>query len=137
MTKKSKHYGQRTCMYDENPNRRIQCPEWSFSKEFVERLQVGATQNEVTRSKYFETVVQNFFILENPNLIIASKRSYNQVYKKIKSPKMQLHPDIIEQIKDYANQSTPSMSQYIELMFANYNFKYGYEIKLKNLLKYL
>ncbi len=137
MTKQSKHYGTRTSIYDENEDRRVTCPDWSFSQGFVDRLSKGAEKNGVSKSKYFEQVVQNFFILENPNLIIASKRDYNQVYKKVRSPKLTLHPQIINDIKEYADKSSPSTSKYIELLFSKYNTKYGYEIKLKNLIQFI
>jgi hypothetical protein len=138
MTKKiSKHYGTRTSIYDENEDRRVRCPEWAFSQSFIDKLQEGADINRVSKSKYFESVVQNFFILENPNLIIASKRDYNVVYKKVRSPKLTLHPQIIEELKEYADKSTPSTSKYIELLFSSYHFKYKHEIQLKNLIKYI
>jgi hypothetical protein len=133
----SKHYGTRTSIYDENEDRRVRCPDWSFSTGFLKRLKEGAERNKVSKSKYFESVVQNFFILENPNLIIASKRDYNQVYKKKRTPVMTLHPQIIEDIKDYASLSSPSTSKYIELLFAQYNSKYGHEIELKKLIKFI
>ncbi|QDF28984.1 hypothetical protein [Halarcobacter anaerophilus] len=137
MTKISKHYGKRTCIYDENEDRRVRCPDWSFTTGFIKRLEEGAKENKVSKSKYFESVVQNFFILENPNLIIASKRDYNQVYKKKRSPNMTLHPQIIDDINEYSSKSSPSASKYIELLFSRYNSKYGYEIELKNLLKFI
>jgi hypothetical protein len=133
----SKHYGKRTSIYDDNEERRVRCPDWSFTTGFIKRLKEGAKKNGVSKSKYFESVVQNFFILENPNLIIASKRDYNQVYKKTRTPVMTLHPQIIEDIKEYSSKSTPSASKYIELLFARYNSKYGHEIELKKLIQFI
>lgn len=137
MTKISKHQGKRTSIYEENEERRVRCPDWSFSQGFIERLNIGAEINGVSKSKYFEAVVQNFFILENPKIIIASKRDYNQIYQKKRTPVMSLHPQIIGELKEYSKQSTPSTSKYIELLFAKYNNKYGHEIQLKKLIKYI
>lgn len=137
MTKISKHYGKRTVLYDDNEDRRVRCPSWTFSIEFIKNLINGAKINEVSKSKYFECVVQNFFILENPNLIIASKRDYSPDCKKQRTPAMTIHPQIVEDIIDYSLISTPSTSKYIELLFAKYNTKYGYEIEFKNLIKFM
>jgi hypothetical protein len=134
MKKISKHYGKRTSLYEENEDRRIKCPEWNFSETFLQKLETAASKNKVSKSKYFEAVVQNFFILENPNLIIASKREYNCIYKKKKCPRLTLHPQIIDDIKHYAKRSTPSTSRYIELLFSNYHSKYGTQIELKKLI---
>ncbi|WP_418179763.1 hypothetical protein ACNSOO_04675 [Aliarcobacter lanthieri] len=137
MKKISKHEGIRTYVHDENSERRVQCPDWYFSESFVERLKKGASQNKVSLSRFFETVVQNFFILENPKLIIAIKRDYNLVYKKVRTPAMTIHPQILEDIKNYSDLSRVSSSKYIELIVDKYFSKYKYEIQLKNLLHFI
>lgn len=134
--RQSKRYGTRTSLYEENEDRRVKCPEWSFSQGFLNRLQEGADINKVSKSRYFESVVQNFFILENPNIIVFSKRDYNSNDKK-KSPKLTIHPQILEDIKEYASKSSPSESKYLELLFTKYYTKYKHEIELKNLIKFL
>lgn len=133
----SKHYGTRTCCYDDNPDRRVRCPEWTFTQGFLNSIQEGAEKNEVSKSYYFEKVVENFFILENPKLIRASKRDNNSLDKKKKAPRMTLHPQIIEDLTKFSEKSTPSTSKYIELLFTKYHHKYGYEIQLKNLIHYI
>ncbi|MGK0255853.1 MAG: hypothetical protein ACI81I_000460 [Arcobacteraceae bacterium] len=131
----SKHFGKRTCLYDENVERRISCPEWTFSQGFLERLKEGADANDMSQGKYFERIVQNFFILENSNIIIIGKRNYNKIYKKSKSPRMLLHPIIIEDIKKYAELTASSSTRYIEMLFSLYHSKYKHEIQLKNLIR--
>ena len=133
----SKHEGKRTYLHDENIDRRMRCPDWSFSKSFIERLKKGAKLNDVSLSNYFEKVIQNFFILENPKLIVTSKRDYNQIYKKEPTPAMTIHPQILKDLKEYSDLSSVSSSKYIELLFDKYYLKYKYEIKLTNLLQYI
>ena len=131
----SKHQGKRTCIYDDNPDRRVRCPNWKFTEDFIKNLEKGAEENKISKSQYFEKVVENFFILEEPtSFIVASKRDYNNTNPKVKAPRMTLHPQIIEDIKIYASKISPSQAKYIELLFSKYHFKYGHEIKLKNLI---
>lgn len=133
----SKHEGKRTYLHDENIDRRMRCPKWCFSSSFLTRLKEGAELNDVSLSRYFEKVVQNFFILENPKLIVTSKRDYNQIYKKEPIPAMTIHPQILKDLKEYSDLSSVSSSKYIELLFDKYYLKYKYEIKLTNLLQYI
>lgn len=133
MVSRSKPYKKRTKLYEENKDRRVRCPDWSFSSSFLTKLQKGADFNNVSKSRYFETVVQNFFLLEDPKIVIRSKRDYGTNDKK-KTPRLTLHPQVIEDIKEYSKQSAPSTSKYIEYLFTKYHTKYGYQIKLRNLI---
>ena len=135
MRKISKSEGTRTYIHDENPDRREKSPNWKFSSEFIKTLKIAAKRNKLSNSCFFEKVVQNFFILENPNLIVISKKQ--QSIKKESRISMSLHPILIEDLKTYSEKSNISTSVYIELVFTKYYAKYQYEIKLKNLLKYI
>ena len=63
--KKSKYYGKngKKPAYDNNPNRRVQIPDWRFYSGIIEYIEYGAKENQVTRSRFFETVVKNYFLL--------------------------------------------------------------------------
>jgi hypothetical protein len=132
MPKQSKRYGKRTVLYDDNPERRERSPDWTFTETFLEKLKANAKKNNVTISCYFESVVINFFILEDPRIIIHSKRGYGSDKKK-KAPRMTLHPRIIKEIKRHSKHS-PSTSKYIEHIFSLYHSKYGSEIDFANLI---
>ncbi|TLS99934.1 hypothetical protein [Aliarcobacter cibarius] len=136
MRKISKAEGKRTYIHDENPERRVKCPNWKFSKEFIKALKIGAKKNEISASCFFEKIVHNFFILENPNLIaiLKNKEQYSKREVRIS---MTLHPILVEDLKNFSEKSNLSTSVYIELMFAKYYSKYQHETKLKNLLKYI
>ena len=135
MRKISKSEGTRTYIHDENPDRREKTPNWKFSSDFIKKLKIAAKKNNLSNSCFFEKVVQNFFILENPNLIVISKKQ--QSINKESRISMSLHPILIEDLKTYSEKSNISTSAYIELIFAKYYAKYQYETKLKNLLKYI
>ena len=135
MRKISKAEGARTYIHDENPDRREKTPNWKFSSDFIKKLKIAAKKNNLSNSCFFEKVVQNFFILENPNLIVISKKQ--QSIKKESRISMSLHPILIEDLKTYSEKSNISTSAYIELIFTKYYAKYQYETKLKNLLKYI
>ncbi len=135
MRKISKSEGTRTYIHDENPDRREKTPNWKFSSDFIKKLKIAAKKNNLSNSCFFEKVVQNFFILENPNLIVISKKQ--QSIKKESRISMSLHPILIEDLKTYSEKSNISTSAYIELVFRKYYAKYQYETKLKNLLKYI
>lgn len=135
MRKISKAEGTRTYIHDENPERRERSPNWKFSSEFIKTLKNAAKKNRLSNSCFFEKVVQNFFILENPNLIVISKNQEN--IKKESRIAMTLHPVLIEDLKNYSEKSNLSTSAYIEIIFKKYHEKYRYETKLKNLLKYI
>ena len=135
MRKISKSEGTRTYIHDENPDRREKTPNWKFSSDFIKKLKIAAKKNNLSNSCFFEKVVQNFFILENPNLIVISKKQ--QSIKKESRISMSLHPILIEDLKTYSEKSNISTSAYIELIFTKYYAKYQYETKLKNLLKYI
>ncbi len=137
MTQNSKHYGKRTCMYDDNPHRRVVCPDWTFTQGFKKRIEDNAKKNEVSKSKYFETVIQNFFILENPNMMITGKHSYNPCEKSTERIRMTLHPEVIKLIKEYSQILNTSSSKYLTNLFLMYETKYGSEIQLKNLIMYI
>ena len=77
MIKISKREGTRTYIHDENPERREKSPNWKFSSDFIKTLKNAAKKNKLSNSCFFEKVVQNFFILENPNLIVVSKNQEN------------------------------------------------------------
>ena len=135
MRKISKSEGTRTYIHDENPERREKSPNWKFSSDFIKTLKNAAKKNRLSNSCFFEKVVQNFFILENPNLIVVSKNQENT--KKESRIAMTLHPVLIEDLKNYSEKSNLSTSAYIEIIFKKYYEKYSYETKLKNLLKYI
>ena len=135
MRKISKAEGTRTYIHDENPERREKTPNWKFSSDFIKKLKIAAKKNNLSNSCFFEKVVQNFFILENPNLIVVSKNQENT--KKESRIAMTLHPVLIEDLKNYSEKSNLSTSAYIEIIFKKYYEKYSYETKLKNLLKYI
>lgn len=135
MRKMSKREGTRTYIHDENPERREKSPNWKFSSDFIKTLKNAAKKNKLSNSCFFEKVVQNFFILENPNLIVVSKNQENT--KKESRIAMTLHPVLIEDLKNYSEKSNLSTSAYIEIIFKKYYEKYSYETKLKNLLKYI
>lgn len=136
MRKISKREGKRTYIHDNNPDRRVRCPHWRFTNEFIKDLRQGALENNISASCFFEQVVHNFFILENPNLIAISKSS-NTKPKKSSRISMTLHPILVEEIQTFSKKSNLSASVYIELMFLKYYTKYKYEAKLKNLIKYI
>ena len=137
MTQKSKHWGKRTCLYDENPDRRVICPEWNFTQGFKERLSNNAKENGVSQSKYFETVVQNFFLLEDPNIMIIGKQNSNICDKNTRRLRMTLHPIILNSIKEYSKKTNTSSSRYLSMLFSIYEAKYGNEMELKNLIMHM
>lgn len=136
MRKISKAEGTRTYIHDNNPDRRVKTPNWKFSEEFVRALRDGAKRNNISASCFFEKVIQNFFILENPNLIAISKNT-NKNTKKIVRISMTMHPILVDDLKKFSEKSNLSTSAYIELIFSKYYSKYSCETELKNLLKFI
>lgn len=129
----SSRQGKRTYIHDENKDRRIRCPEWYFSRVFIENIKELAKRKDMSVSCLFETLVENFFILENPRLILSSMRK-KQNDEKIKTVVMTLHPQVIKNIKEYAKLSKVNSSRYIEVLFKQYFKKYGEELRLNVIL---
>lgn len=131
---KSKHFGKKVSGYEDNPERRVHCPEWSFYPRFHNKLISGAKENSATRSHFFERVVMNFFLLENPVFEVSQKNNYSCVEKVKGLRKLTLHPSVIELINQYSKQSNTRPSRYLTLLFDKYYSKYDNEIDLKKLL---
>ena len=78
--KKSKRYGKiikkgdiLSKAYNENPNRRIYIPEWRFHLDIINFIEDGANKNNVTRSRFFETVIKNHFLLNGNDIKMDTK----------------------------------------------------------------
>jgi len=131
----SKHQGKRTYIHDININRRKRCPSWNFSNYFITNLKEGAKYNKMSTARFFESVVNNFFILEKQKILNFVNKSYKYSQKKQRTPSMALHPKVLTLLNNYSLISNISPSCYIENLFNIYFYKYSYEIKLNNLLK--
>ena len=134
--KKSKYYGKSgnkpAC--DDNPNRRVQIPDWRFYASIIEYIEDGAKIHGITRGRFFETVVKNYFLL-NPTFIVANYKIDNScIENKSKRLKFYMHPTYIEMIKKYAAQSNCTATRYLTLLFQNYKVKYWVEIDLNKVL---
>lgn len=132
--KKSKFFGKYGNLHDENPDKRVYCPEWTFYQSFHDKLYAGAKLHGVTRSHYFERVVMNFFVLENPVFIVSKKNSYSHMQKVKRLRKLSIHPCVIELINQYSKQSNTKPSKYLTLLFDVYHSRYLQEIDLKKIL---
>lgn len=133
--KKSRPCGKRVPMYEENPDRRIHCPEWSLHKENYDRLLEVATEHNMSRSRVFETIMQNFFLIEKPTIEI-DKGTPNAAEKKTLK-KLTLHPSIIETIQTFSKRSCTNSSRYINEALNLYFSKYDNEIDLRNLIRFM
>lgn len=130
---KSKPYG-KVYIHDENPDRRVTSPEWMFYPSFLEQLDENAKKLNMSRSCFFERVISNFFILDDPKIFIQRKRNYSISEKKVVTPRIKLHPTIIEMIQESAKAIKVSQSQYIWNLFLLYKHRYNNELDLKNIL---
>lgn len=131
--KKSRRYGYKKG-YEDNPERRVHCPQWSFYPNFIKELANNAEQKNVTRSCFFETIVQNFFLLENPVIQIYKKNSYCTTEKTESLEKLTIHPSILKMISENARKSKVSQSRYLTFLFEIYKFKYKNEMELYKIL---
>lgn len=131
--KKSKRFGYKKG-YENNAERRVHCPEWSFYPSFLKDLAKNAQLNNVTRSCFFETVVQNFFLLENPVIQIYKKNNYCITEKTISLKKLTIHPSVLKMIEENAKKSKVSQSRYLTFLFEIYQFKYKNELELSKIL---
>jgi hypothetical protein len=132
--KKSKRYGTIAKDYEDNPDRRIYCPEWGFYPNFIKELEKNAQKNNVSRSCFFETIVQNFFLLENPIIQIYKKNSYCSTEKIITLKKLTIHPSVLEMIAKNAKKSEVSQSRYLAFLFDIYKVIYKNEMILHKIL---
>lgn len=133
--KKSKRYGyKKRNEYEDNPERRVYCPQWSFYPNFIKELANNAKLNDVSRSCFFETIVQNFFLLENPVIQIYKKNSYCTTEKTESLEKLTIHPSVLKMIAENAKKSKVSQSRYLTFLFEIYKFKYKNEMELYKIL---
>jgi|GEM_PF-3519153 hypothetical protein len=139
--KKSRYYGKVikkgdniSKAYNENPNRRIQIPDWRFYSNIIDFINQGAISNEVTRSRFFETVIKNHFLLHKTFFIANSSIDTSLIENKSKRIKLFIHPVFIEMIKKYALQSNCTATRYLTLLFQNYKLKYGAKIDISQLI---
>jgi hypothetical protein len=139
--KKSRYYGKivkkgdnLSKAYNENPNRRVQIPDWRFYSNIINFIEDGANQNEITRSRFFETVIKNHFILNKTFFIANSSIDTSIMENKNKRVKLFMHPIFIDMIKKYAKQSNCTATRYLTLLFQNYKVKYGVKIDISQLL---
>jgi hypothetical protein len=130
--RKSRHCGTRKPLYEENPDRRIHCPEWSLDERHYETLSHIAKLHNMSRSRVFETVIQNFIIVEKPTIDIQKAPTPHAQKKTLK--KLTLHPTIIELIKMFSLSSGASSSLYINEVFDIYFSKYKHEVELKKII---
>lgn len=118
-------------MYEDNPDRRIHCPEWSLHLNHYERLSEVARKNDMSRSRVFETIMQNFFLIEKPTIEIedtpapAPKKTLR---------KLTLHPSVIELIRVFATASNTNASRYINEAMEIYFVKHRGEMDLRKLI---
>ncbi len=133
--KKSKRYATiKKGSYEDNPDRRVYCPEWNFYPSFMDNLTINAKKHDMSRSCFFETVVQNFFLLENPIIPIYKKNNYSAIEKTKTVKKLMLHPTILELIKLNAQKSRASQAKYLTILFEIYRMKYKNEVDLAHIL---
>ena len=135
MMKKSRHHGTRVQMYEDNPERRIHCPEWTLLESIHKRIEEGAKANDISRSRFFERVMQNFFLVEKPVFMVSSKKTVSYIEKVKPLKKLTLHPAVVELIKEFSQKSNTSSSRYVTLAIEKYIGKYGYEVDLKKILQ--
>ena len=130
--KKSKPCGTRAPMYEENPDRRIHCPEWSLHMQHYSKIEEIARKNDMSRSKVFETIMQNFFLLEKPRLEIEGYIPTQVKRKTVR--KLTLHPAVIELIQAFSIASEVSSSRYINSALEIYFDKHKSEMDLRKLI---
>lgn len=132
--KKAKRYGKPCSSYDKNPDRRMKCPEWTFYPSFIKELDTNAKIHDISRSQYFERVVQNFFLIESPFIQIAIKHNYSLVEKTIRLRRLYIHPTVLELIAENSKKSNVSQSKYLTMLFALYKSKFENEIDIVKIL---
>ena len=130
--RKSKPCKNRVPMYEENPERRVHCPEWSIHLPHFEAIEHIAKKNDMSRSRVFETLMHNFFLIEKAK-ITEDKIVEVEVEKKVVR-KLTLHPTLIELIKQFSNASEISSSKYINSALAIYFEKHKGEMDLRKLI---
>jgi hypothetical protein len=121
-------------MYEDNPDRRVHCPEWSLHICHYEKLSDIAHKHDMSRSRVFETIMQNFFLIEKPT--IAIEETPAPAPKKTLR-KLTLHPSVIEAIQTFSAKSRINSSRYINEALAVYFNKYNGEVDLKKLIKFM
>jgi hypothetical protein len=131
--KKSKKDGYKKG-YEDNLDRRVHCPQWTFYSNFIKELAINAEQNNVTRSHFFETIVQNFFLLENPVIQIYQKHNSCAIENTKSLRKLTIHPSILKMIANNAKKSKVSQSRYLTFLFEIYKLKYKNELELSKIL---
>lgn len=132
---KSKPCATRVPMYEENPERRIHCPEWSLYATNYEMLSEVALKNDMSRSRVFETIMQNFFLIEKPTVEVQDITPLAVEKKTLK--KLTLHPTVIEAIQTFSQRSRINSSRYINEVLNIYFTKYKEELDLKNLIRFM
>lgn len=130
--RKSKPCGKRAPMYEENPDRRIHCPEWSLHVDHYNALAKIAKKNDMSRSRVFETIMQNFFLIEQPRLEMADDAPAAVEKKTVR--KLTLHPSVIELIQAFSMASGASSSRYINSALDIYFAKHNGEMDLRKLI---
>lgn len=130
--KKSRPCATRVPMYEENPDRRIHCPEWSLHKTHYERLAEVARAHNISKSRAFETIMQNFFLIEKPRLELEG--SVPPEAEKQTVRKLTLHPSVIELIRTFAMASNVNASRYINEAMEIYFMKHRGEMDLRKLI---
>lgn len=130
--KKSKPCATRVPMYEENPDRRIHCPEWSLHKAHYERLTEVAHSNNISKSRAFETIMQNFFLIEKPRLELEGSVPMEAEKRTVR--KLTLHPSVIELIRTFATASNVNASRYINEAMEIYFVKHRGEMDLRRLI---
>ena len=111
--RKSKPCKTRVPMYEENPDRRVHCPEWSLHLHHYNKIQEIANKKDMSRSRVFETIMQNFFLIETPKLNLEGYSPKEIKRKTVR--KLTLHPSVIELIQSFSLESGISSSRYIKI----------------------
>lgn len=119
-------------MYEENCDRRIHCPEWSLYIGHYEKLSQVALEHDMSRSRVFETIMQNFFLIEKPTMVLEESAPVGVEKKTLR--KLTLHPSIIELIRTFAMASNVNASRYINEAMGMYFTKHSGEMDLRRLI---
>lgn len=87
----------------------------------------------MSKSRVFETIMQNFFLIEKPRLPLEGGSPIGIERKTIR--KLTLHPSVIETIKFFSILSGVSSSRYINSALDVYFTNHSGEMDLRKLIR--